>query len=82
MSRSIFVSGEWSLMPNFREWTATEIVVQLPAARNILAKHFGPEGIKSASGFRLRELAKRKGVDLDVVMGELNAAAKSTGMFT
>ena len=68
-------------MPNFRDWTASEIVVQLPAARNILAKHFGPEGIKSGSGYRLRDLAKRKGVDLEVVVGDLNSAAKSTGMF-
>ena len=68
-------------MPNFRDWTATEIVVQMPQARNILAKHFGPDGIKSGSGFRLRDLARSKNVDLDVVMRELNDAAKSTGMF-
>lgn len=68
-------------MPNFRDWTASEIVVQMPQARNILAKHFGPDGIKSGSGYRIRDLAKRKGVDLDTVIGDLNAAAKSTGMF-
>lgn len=68
-------------MPNFRDWTASEIVVQMPHARNLLAKHFGPEGISSGSGARLRDLAKWKGVDLDIVMRDLNAMAKGTGMF-
>jgi iron-sulfur cluster repair protein YtfE (RIC family) len=68
-------------VPNFRDWTASEIVVQMPQARNILAKHFGPEGIGSGSHARLRELAAWKGVDLESVMRELNAAAKSTGFF-
>jgi iron-sulfur cluster repair protein YtfE (RIC family) len=68
-------------VPNFREWTAGEIVVQMPQARNLLAKHFGPEGITTGSGFRLKDLAKRKGVDLDPIVGDLNAMAKGTGMF-
>lgn len=68
-------------MPNFREWTASEIVVQMPQARNLLAKHFGPEGVTTGSGFRLKDLAKRKGVDLDLILGDLNAMAKGTGMF-
>jgi hypothetical protein len=41
-------------MPNFRNWTASEIVAQMPQARNVLAKHFGPEGITTASGASLR----------------------------
>jgi len=67
-------------VPNFREWTASEIVVQMPQARNLLAKHFGAEGISTASGYRIKDLAKRKGVDLDLVVGDLNAMAKGTGM--
>jgi iron-sulfur cluster repair protein YtfE (RIC family) len=70
------------LRPNFRDWTAAEIVVQMPQARNVLAKHFGPDGIKSASGARLQDLAKRKQVDLDSVMKDLQAVAKGTGMLT
>jgi hypothetical protein len=68
-------------MPNFRNWTASEIVAQMPQARNVLAKHFGPEGITTASGASLRDLAKRKGIDLSVVMADLNAMAKDTGLF-
>lgn len=67
-------------MPNFRDWTASEIVVQMPQARNVLAKHFGPDSIKAGAGARLRDLAKWKEVDLDAVMKDLNAMAKGTGM--
>lgn len=80
-ARSIFVILGGVGVPNFREWTAGEIVVQMPQARNLLAKHFGPEGIGTASGYRIKDLAKRKGVDLDLVVGDLNAMAKGTGMF-
>ena len=45
-------------MPNFREWTPSEIIAQMPEARSVLAKHFGREGISTASGFRLRDLAR------------------------
>lgn len=69
-------------MPNFRDWTAGEIVVQMPEARNLLAKHFGPDGIGAGSGASIRDLAKRKNVDLTVVINDLNAMAKSTGMFS
>jgi hypothetical protein len=79
LTRSIHVREGVEAVPNFRDWTASEIVVQMPQARNILAKHFGPEGIKSASGACLRELAAWKNVDLELVMRDLNAAAKSTG---
>jgi iron-sulfur cluster repair protein YtfE (RIC family) len=79
--RSISVSLGGLCMPNFRELTAGEIVVQMPQARNLLAKHFGPDGITTGSGFRLKDLAKRKGVDLEPIVGDLNAMAKGTGMF-
>lgn len=69
-------------MPNFRDWTAGEIVVQMPDARNLIAKHFGPEGVGAGSGASIRDLAKRKNVDLGLVISDLNAMAKSTGMFT
>jgi iron-sulfur cluster repair protein YtfE (RIC family) len=68
-------------MPNFRNWTASEIVAQMPQARNVLAKHFGPEGITTASGASLRDLAKRKGVDLSTVIADLNAMAKDSAIF-
>lgn len=68
-------------MPNFRDWTAGEIVVQMPEARNILAKHFGPDGVKAGSGARLRDIAKWKGVELEPVIKDLNMAAKGTGIF-
>lgn len=66
-------------MPNFREWTASEIMVQMPQARNVLAKHFGPEGIGTGSGLQLRELARRKEIDLGTVVRDLNDMAKATG---
>lgn len=69
-------------MPNFRDWTASEIITQVPQARNIIAKHFGPEGIKTSSGFRLSELARRKNVDLGPVIHELDAAAKGNPLFS
>lgn len=69
---------EVSALPNFREWTASEIVVQMPEARNILAKHFGPDGIGKGSGARIRDLAKWKGVSLDSVISDLQAMAKET----
>lgn len=69
-------------MPNFRDWTASEIITQVPAARNIIARHFGPDGTKSASGFRLSELARRKNVDLDPVIRDLDAAAKGNPLFS
>lgn len=68
-------------MPNFRDWTASEIVTQMPQARNILAKHFGPDGVGNGRGARLIDLAKWKGVELDAVLRDLDAVAKSTGMF-
>lgn len=68
-------------MPNFRNWTASEIVVQMPQARNLLAKHFGPDGVGKGSGAKLSDLAKWKQVDLDSVVKDLNLMAKSTGMF-
>lgn len=68
-------------MPNFREMTAAEIVVQMPQARNLLAKHFGPDGISTGSTAQLKELARWKKVDLDAVNRDLNAMAKGTGMF-
>lgn len=66
-------------MPNLRDWTASEIIAQMPQARNVLAKHFGPEGIGSGSGFRIRDLAQRKEIDLSTVVRDLNDMAKSTG---
>jgi len=67
-------------MPNFGEWTASEIVTQMPQARNLLAKHFGKEGLTTASGFQLKDLAKHRQVDLGSVVRDLNAMAKGTGM--
>jgi iron-sulfur cluster repair protein YtfE (RIC family) len=69
-------------VPNFRDWTASEIVAQMPQARNLLAKHFGPEGITTGSSAILRDLAKSKGVDLNNVVRDLNMMAKGTGMWT
>jgi hypothetical protein len=69
-------------MPNYRDWTASEIVLQMPGARNILEKHFGPDGIGKGSGARLRELAKWKSVDLDVVLREIELVAKQTRTYT
>ena len=66
-------------MPNFRDWTASEIIAQMPQARTVLAKHFGKDGIGSASGFRLRDLAQHKEVDLSTVVRDLNDVAKATG---
>ncbi|MFZ5823328.1 MAG: hypothetical protein ACOY94_03100 [Bacillota bacterium] len=66
-------------MPNFREWTASEIIAQMPQARNVLAKHFGSEGIGTGSGFRLRDLARRKEIDLSSVVKDLNDMARATG---
>lgn len=69
-------------MPNFRDWTASEIVTQLPQARNVLAKHLGPDSISTGSGASLRELAKWKKVDLDLVLRDLDAISKGNTMFT
>ncbi|MFZ5813747.1 MAG: hypothetical protein ACOY93_00410 [Bacillota bacterium] len=66
-------------MPNFREWTASEIIAQMPQARNVLAKHFGPEGVTTGRGFRLRDLAQKREVDLSSVVRDLNDMAKATG---
>ncbi len=66
-------------MPNFRDWTASEIMVQMPQARNVLAKHFGPEGVRTGSGFSLRDLARKNEVDLSTVVRDLNDMAKATG---
>lgn len=84
MERGIPLHSLWGAerMPNFRDWTASEIAVQMPAARNILAKHFGPDGLKSGSGNSLRELARQKSVDLELVLRDLNAAAKGTNLFS
>ncbi len=68
-------------MPNFRDWTASEIITQVPQARNIIAKHFGPDGVKTASGARLVDLAKRKNVDIGLVVRDLDAAAKGNPLF-
>lgn len=67
-------------MPNFQDWTASEIMCQMPQARNVLAKHFGPDSVGTASGAQLRDLAKRKGVDLTPVLSDLNAMSKSVGL--
>ncbi|BAD40542.1 hypothetical protein STH1557 [Symbiobacterium thermophilum IAM 14863] len=67
-------------MPNFREWTPSEIMAQMPEARSVLAKHFGREGISTASGFRLRDLARQKDVELSDVIRDLNDVARATGM--
>lgn len=66
-------------MPNFRDWTAAEIIAQMPQARNLLAKYFGPEGVGPGSGWRLRDLARKQDVDLYAVMRDLNDMAKATG---
>ncbi|MBP2017626.1 hypothetical protein J2Z79_001011 [Symbiobacterium terraclitae] len=66
-------------MPNFREFTPSEILAQMPQARMVLAKHFGDEGIRTASGFRLRDLAQKKDVELSTVIRDLKDVAKSTG---
>jgi hypothetical protein len=67
-------------MPNFREWTASEIIAQMPQARTVLMKHFGPEGVHSGSGFRLQDLANRNEVDVKAVVRDLKDMARSTGM--
>lgn len=64
-------------MPNFRDWTPSEIITQMPEARNVIAKHFGPEGIKTGSSARLSELAKWRKVDLVSVVQELDATYKT-----
>lgn len=66
-------------MPNFRDWTASEIIAQMPQARNVLAKHFGPEGVSTGSGWRLRDLARKNEIDLSAVVRDLNDMAKATG---
>lgn len=66
-------------MPNFRDLTASEIIAQMPQARNVLAKHFGPEGVSTGSGWRLRDLARKKEIDLSTVVRDLNDMAKATG---
>lgn len=66
-------------MPNLREFTPSEIMAQMPQARCVLAKHFGEEGIRTASGFRLRDLARHKGVELGTVIRDLKDVARSTG---
>lgn len=66
-------------MPNFREFTPSEIVAQMPQARVVLTKHFGAEGIRTASGFRLRDLARQKDVELSTVIRDLKDVAKATG---
>ncbi|HEY3368506.1 MAG TPA: hypothetical protein VGK74_25910 [Symbiobacteriaceae bacterium] len=68
-------------MANLRNWTASEIAVQMPGARAVFAKHFGPDGLRTGGGARLKDLAKWKGVDVDVVVADLNAMAKDTGTF-
>jgi len=67
-------------VPNFREWTASEIIAQMPQARALLIKHFGPEGVQSGSGFRLLDLANRNEVDVNVVVRDLKDMARATGM--
>lgn len=69
-------------MPNFREWTASEIIATMPQARNVLAKHFGPEAIGTGSGFQIRELAKRRGVDIESLTRDLKAMAKGNPYFS
>lgn len=66
-------------MPNFRELTASEIMAQMPQARTVLTKHFGKEGISTASGSRLIDLAKQNDVDVSTVVRDLNDVAKATG---
>jgi iron-sulfur cluster repair protein YtfE (RIC family) len=66
-------------MPNFRDRTASEIIAQMPQARNILAKHFGPEVVTTGSGLRVRDLAQKRDVDLGTVVRDLNDMAKATG---
>jgi|GEM_PF-2469333 len=66
-------------MPNFREFTPSEILAYMPQARAVLAKHFGPEGISTSSGFRLRDLAQQKDVELSTVIRDLKDVAKATG---
>lgn len=66
-------------MPNFREWTASEIMAQMPQARTVLAKHFGKEGIGTSAGSSLRDLAEQKEVDLSAVVRDLKDVAKATG---
>ncbi len=66
-------------MPNFREFTPSEIIAQMPEARTVLAKHFGREGISTASGFRLRDLAREKDVELSEVIRDLKDVARATG---
>jgi hypothetical protein len=63
-------------VPNFRDWTASEIVSQIPEARSILANYFGPDGIKQGDFAQLRDIARWKNVDLESVVRDLNAAAK------
>ena len=67
-------------MPNFQDWTASEIMWQMPQARNVLTKHFGPDSVGTAKGAQLRDLAKRKGVDMSVVLSDLNAVSKPVGL--
>lgn len=67
-------------MPNFREWTPSEIIAQMPQARTVLTKHFGPEGVGSGSGFRLCDLANQREVDVNAVVRDLNDMAKATGV--
>jgi hypothetical protein len=64
----------------------TFVTGQLPRSsprcpRPATAKHFGPEGITTASGASLRDLAKRKGIDLSTVIADLNAMAKDSAIF-
>lgn len=63
-------------MPNFAEWTASEVIVQMPDARNVIAKHLGREAVSTGSGARLRELAKWKNADLGGLTRDLNALVK------
>ncbi|MGE5675664.1 MAG: hypothetical protein ACM3XM_17580 [Mycobacterium leprae] len=69
-------------MANLRDWTVSEIMAQMPASRTILRQYFGPESTTSGATARLRELARWKGVDVDLVVKDLNAMAKATGMLT
>jgi hypothetical protein len=54
-------------------------MAQMPEARSVLAKHFGREGISTAAGFRLRDLARQKNVELNAVIKDLNDVARATG---
>ncbi len=67
-------------MPNFRNLTAAEILVQMPEARSVLVKHFGTDWLPTGSGASLRELARYREVDLRAVVKDLKAMARSTGM--